>query len=344
MSLIKSPVFAPPSEPEEAREPEFMSNIPEIATQALGGDKFDDIFKKTDQVEPFAEEGNFLERISRHSAQAKRHANVLRRHSNAVTATALSRLDEGDIVELISDVASSAMQEMGFDLESEGGSIDVIAPVFLRAASDAVAQLSRHCSTKDELREAAMKASRAMVLVARNRTLARFSQENFPSDLGMRTAIKASMVNAMSTMAADIAQFPFLMKTERAMKHASDQIAQAFEKNAPHFLDGCTAKASRVMLAQSLLSNAAEVYRGMWQAEGRRLMPKIRQALGVAKDDKQRVEAVRQHVMKELEKLDTRYAERFSMLIQLSSCHSDDLTQAPDESLNTGLARAMSRA
>lgn len=257
------------------------------------------------------EAGNFLERIANETFGARRRANALRSNGRLMAACATSPIAPERIVELTGRLAVEAMAEMGFDVAEPSALMEGAGPLFVRSATDIVSRLSRTGLDEAALTGASRKAVKAMLAVSRNATIARFAQNNWPDDLDAKTALKFSMTNVMSSLAVEMESFSFMLPRDKALKHAGATISKAFVKYAQDYFDADLSKPSRIMLMQSLMSNAAELYLACWQEEKAAILPKIAKAAPRIGDNEALRAQLEAHVQARLEKIDARFSDRF---------------------------------
>ena len=275
------------------------------------------------------EAGNFLERIANETFGARRRANALRSNGRLMAACATSTIEPERIVELTGRIAVESMAEMGFDVAEPSALMEGAGPMFVRSATDIVSRLSRQGLDEATLTSASRRAVKAMLAVSRNATIARFAQNTWPDDLDAKTALKFSMTNVMSSLAVEMESFSFMMPKDKALKHAGAAISKAFVKYAEDYFDADLSKPSRIMLMQSLMSNAAELYLACWQEEKAAIMPKIAKAAPRIGDNEALKAQLEAHVQARLEKIDARFADRFSEVM----AHSIEDTDALFETL-----------
>lgn len=290
------------------------------------------------------EAGNFLERIANETFGARRRANALRSNSRLMAACATSPVAPERIVEITGRIAVEAMAEMGFDVETPSALMEGAGPMFVRSATDIVSRLSRQGLDEAALINASRHAVKAMLAVSRNATLSRFAQNTWPDDLDAKTALKFSMTNVMSSLAVEMEDFSFMTAKEKALKHASATISKAFIEYARDYFDADLSRPSRIMLMQSLMSNAATLYLACWREEKAAILPRIAKAAPRIGDNEALRAQLEAHVQARLEKIDTRFSDRFAEVMSNSIENTEKLFETLFEAAKSrpGMSRTAS--
>lgn len=271
------------------------------------------------------ETGNFLERIANETFGARRRANALRSNGRLMAACATSAIAPERVVEITGRLAVEAMAEMGFDVLEPSALMEGAGPMFVRSATDIVSRLSRAGLDEAALTSASRRAVKAMLAVSRNATIARFAQNTWPDDLDAKTALKLSMTNVMSSLAVEMESFSFMLPKDKALKQAGASVAKAFAQYAKDYFDADLSKPSRIMLMQSLMSNAAHLYLACWREEKNATLPKIAKAAPRIGDNEALRAQLESYVQARVEKIDARFHDRFDEVMKNSIDDSEKL-------------------
>lgn len=271
------------------------------------------------------ETDNFLEKIANETFGARRRANVLRSNGRLMAACATSQIAPERIVEMTGRLAIEAMSEMGFDVNEPTALMEGAGPIFVRAATDVMSRLSRQGLDEITLAQSARRAIKAMLSVSRNSTIARFAQNTWPDDLDAKTAMKLSMTNVMSSLAVEVESFSFMLPKEKALKQANGAISKAFVKHAQGYFEADVSRPSRIMLMQSLMSNAADLYLACWQEEKAVVMPKIAKAAPRVGNNPELKAQLEAYVQLRMDRIEARFSERFDQVVKNTVDETDQL-------------------
>ena len=337
MAIVKAPVFMPEDEfsfdatPGEASlpEPVVMETQKEPEASEAPVAKAPKVSKegKVKLSENFLtkETDNFLEKIANETFGARRRANVLRSNGRLMAACATSQIAPERIVEMTGRLAIESMSEMGFDVNEPSALMEGAGPMFVRAATDVMSRLSRQGLDEVALAQSARRAIKAMLSVSRNSTIARFAQNTWPDDLDAKTAMKLAMTNVMSSLAVEVESFSFMLPKEKALKQASAAISKAFVKHAQGYFESDLSRPSRIMLMQSLMSNAAELYLACWQEEKAIVMPKIAKAAPRVGNNAALKAQLEAYVQVRVDRVEARFSERFDQVVKSTVEDTDQL-------------------
>lgn len=267
---------------------------------------------------------NFLEKIAHETFAARRRANALRSNTRLAAACAAGHIDAEKVVELTGRIAVEAMVEMGFDVSEPTSLMDGVGPLFVRAAADITARLARSEHSEASLEHGARQAVKAMLALSRNNVISRFAQDAWPDDLDAKTTLRLSMTNLMSSIAVETQSFSFMMPADKAMRHASLAISKAFVEHADRYFETDISRPSRLMLMQSLLRNASDLYLACWQEEKARVLPRIEALL-----PRVRTEALQQQleemVQARVPKIEAAFRQRFDETMTLAVDYGEQL-------------------
>lgn len=221
---------------------------------------------------------HILSGASESAVDVRKACNGIKRTASLSAAAMLTGIDPKRSVELAESMAMTALRSAGFDVSDEVRLASVL-PMMIEAScivlADAAHRAGRTALAGSALDEAAMNGVATIVEVIKSRSVAKMSEQAYPSDMDAVIALRLTAAAAVTHVAVEISEFDFAHSAVACIREAGKVVVNAALEAAENLAPKQASNASRLMLSQSLIHSAAKVYGATWKAVAREEMTRM---------------------------------------------------------------------